>query len=117
MKRPNPGDVFEIVVVRWDAHWEFDCPVVILSPVKRYSPNGTSSEEMAETLADDLCLLADGEELHDEDCAKEFEWRGWTWEKIARKPGAETFRFEFFADEDGNLAYRNADDEPPTEDK
>ncbi len=69
------GTSITVKILEWhEEHWEFDRPIVILSPVIRYSPNGESAEYMAEDLGIDACL--DGE-IKDHDYTKEFEWRGW----------------------------------------
>lgn len=72
----------EITGLTWiEEQWEFDHPSVILTPIKRYSPNGDSADQMIEDLCIDACV--DGE-LKDEDCDKEFGWRGWRWEYLRR---------------------------------
>ena len=43
-------------VIRWDEHWEFDCPTVLVSPIERYSPNGKYCETMIEDAAIDIAL-------------------------------------------------------------
>lgn len=67
----------ELIVkgLRWhEAGWEFDCPVMLLSPVIRYSPNGESIEEMVESL---LLGATIDEKLETHDYSKEFDYRGW----------------------------------------
>lgn len=68
------GTIITVDGLRFDADWEFDCPVLILRPVIKYSPNGESIDSMIE----DLCIdAAIDEEIVSEDVSREFEWRGW----------------------------------------
>src|SRR5690349_6004773 len=48
------GTTLTIDVLRWNEGWEFDCPVCVLRPVIRFSPNG----EEADQIVDDLCVSA-----------------------------------------------------------
>jgi hypothetical protein len=66
--------------LEWREDWEFDHPVVLLEPVKRYSPNGDSAEQMVENLCIDGAV--DGE-IRDHDNDAEFRWRGWSWKRLA----------------------------------
>lgn len=65
----------------WDAGWEFDCPIVIYSPVKRYSPNGGSLPydilALIEDSATDLAAGLDAPATFCASIVKEFDWRGW----------------------------------------
>jgi len=77
------GMEFEIKVLEWREYgWEFDHPVVIIEPVRRYSPNGDSAEHLIEELCIDA--VCDGwlRRAHPNDI-KEFEGRGWSWDKLA----------------------------------
>lgn len=68
--------------LRWyEESWEFDCPVLLLSPVIRYSPNGESIEAMVEDLGLDASI---DEKLENHDCSKEFEWREWNFNYLNR---------------------------------
>ena len=68
------GTEIIVKVLEWHEGWEFDHPILVLSPVIRYSPNGESAEYMAEDLGIDLCV--DGK-AENHDYTSEFEWRGW----------------------------------------
>jgi hypothetical protein len=48
------GTTLTFDVLRWDEGWDFDCPVCVLRPVLRFSPNG----EHADQIVDDLCVDA-----------------------------------------------------------
>lgn len=43
-----PGDEFDVVVIRWDDGWEFDCPTVVLSPRLHVYEDGRSVESAVE---------------------------------------------------------------------
>lgn len=68
------GTNFIVRGLRWNEDWEFDCPVLLLSPFIRYSPCGETIEHLVEDLGIDASL--DGE-VKSHDYSKEFEWRGW----------------------------------------
>lgn len=53
------GDCVTFDVLRWDEGWDFDCPVVVLRPIVRFSPNGEHAEEMVESCLEDASI--DGE--------------------------------------------------------
>ncbi len=103
-------------VLEWREDWEFDHPTLVLAPVLRYSPNGESSEGMAESLGIDACL--DGE-IKSEDVAREFEWREWSLARLRRVFAqaysgkqfpkkcyrAARWRLKFFNEESGELAF------------
>jgi hypothetical protein len=76
----EPGMEIIVTGVEWREDWEFDHPTVLLTPVRRYSPYGDSPEQMVESLAIDAAV--DGE-IKDHDDAAEFEWRGWSWKRLA----------------------------------
>lgn len=85
------GTPIRFVCVRWDDGWEFDCPVVLLEPVIRYSPNGCSSENMIEDACEDIILELDGYlgkvntlGSSDEDVSREFGWRGWSLDNLRK---------------------------------
>jgi hypothetical protein len=74
-----PGKQIVFRGCAWDAHWEFDCPTVLYSPVRRYRI-GSSAD--IETMVEDVCFdLASGGAVergfHESDL-KEFAWRGWS---------------------------------------
>jgi hypothetical protein len=50
------GSEIVVDVLRWNEGWEFDCPVCILRPVVRFSPNGDDAEQMVENLAIDAAV-------------------------------------------------------------
>jgi hypothetical protein len=50
------GTKLIVDVLRWDEQWEFDCPVCVIRPVVRFSPNGESAEHMVEDLAIDASI-------------------------------------------------------------
>lgn len=103
---PAAGDRLTFRGCSWDAHWEFDCPCVVYSPVQRYSPNHGNSggvDSLVEDICIDLCLGRRPEikfrpvELH------EFKWRGWSPERFARRKLAFHVEIvvEFFDGKDG----------------
>lgn len=48
------GTTLTFDVLRWHEGWDFDCPVCILRPVIRFSPNGDEADQ----IVDDLCVNA-----------------------------------------------------------
>jgi hypothetical protein len=63
----------------WDAHWEFDAPCVVYSPVKRYGFGGNSGEidHMVDSVCCDIALgKLTWSGWHESD-VREFKWRGW----------------------------------------
>jgi hypothetical protein len=52
----NDGTVLTIDILRWNEGWDFDCPVAVLRPVVRFSPNGEHAEEMVEDLCGDAAV-------------------------------------------------------------
>jgi hypothetical protein len=76
----------------WREHWEFDHPTVLLEPVFKFSPNGTSLEHMVEDAAIDIALAMEGcGEIPDHrmgSTRKEFRWRGWSLKTIKEKAEA-----------------------------
>lgn len=86
MKKIKNGDIVEFLAISWnEPQWEFDYPTVVLKPVIRYSPNGTSPDGMIEDLALDMCC--DGK-IMNEDVSEEFKWRKWqlrTLNKVAKE--------------------------------
>lgn len=76
------GDVIEFLAISWnEPQWEFDHPTLVLKPVIRYSPNGTSPETMIEDLAIDLAC---GYDIQNEDVSEEFKWRRWDLKRISK---------------------------------
>lgn len=51
-----PGAELVVDVLRWHEGWDFDCPVCVLRPVVRFSPNGESAEQLVESLCLDACV-------------------------------------------------------------
>jgi hypothetical protein len=114
------GTTITVQALEWREDWEFDHPTVILSPVRRYSPNGDSMDEMIESLGINACV--DGR-LEDEEDDGEFEWRGWSWNRLRRvflealkgktfpKKGyrAKQVEMRFFLDEDNNLTFATSE--------
>lgn len=96
------GKIIEIKGCRWDEGWEFDCPTIIYSPFKYYSPNGKHLECAIEDILIDFCV--DGEyraEFLPSDL-KEFEWRGWSVKGFSRRRGEqESMKVELVYNEDG----------------
>lgn len=71
------------LAVEWREDWEFDHPSCLLLPVVRYSPNGDSCEQMIEDAAIDIALdLETGKSTLDEIVSREFEWRGWSLDRL-----------------------------------
>jgi hypothetical protein len=110
------GTTITVKALEWREDWEFDHPTVILSPIRRYSPNGDSIARMVEELGIDASV--DGE-LKDEDNEIEFDWRGWSWERLERvfreamrgkafpkkQYQAAEYKMRFFLDEEGLLTF------------
>jgi hypothetical protein len=102
------GDVVTFRAVSWDAGWEYDCPTVIVAPVRKYSTSVNDAEAFIETICDDLAC---GDDVKDDDTAKEFRWRQWTWKRLEarhkrRRDNCVTMRVEFYEDDEGDLAWR-----------
>lgn len=109
--KAKAGDVIEFQGCAWDAHWEYDAPCVIYSPVKRYGYGGSipwSVYQLIEEVCIDLICGRDIREGWHGSDLEEFGWRGWDKDGFARRKGAHHVRvtMEFFTDEDGNLAFR-----------
>lgn len=85
---PKNGEVIEFICLEWhEAHWEFDHPTVVLSPLISYSPNGTPSERMIEDMCIDLSIEMDAVEprdMKDEDVSDEFKARRWNITQMKR---------------------------------
>ena len=67
----------------WNAHWEFDCPAIIYSPVQRYFDNcGSICKEVVEGLVEDVCIDICLKGQIDKEFnvldKKVFKWRGWS---------------------------------------
>ena len=102
----QPGLELTIKGIRWDAGWEFDCPVAIISPVFKSYEDGCSLEHAVESLLIDACI--DGV-MKTED-PNSWEWRGWSAGYLQRKyyrKGVERVKqkIRFVLDEDGELAW------------
>jgi hypothetical protein len=73
------------VSLEWREDWEFDHPTVLLEPIRRYAPTAISAGDMIEYEAINIAIAAEfGDDVplsHPGD-QKEFDWRGWTWEKL-----------------------------------
>ena len=94
--------------VVWDEHWDFDCPVIVYSPVCRYSPSGSSIseggiEELVEDICIDLCLKGSVECDWSASDLKEFKWRGWSVNGFSRRKNAvqAIIPVTFYIDKDG----------------
>lgn len=69
--------------VEWREDWEFDHPSCLLLPVVRYSPNGDDCERMIEEAAIDIAIgMETGKHARDEIVSREFEWRGWSMNRL-----------------------------------
>lgn len=74
----------------WDAHWEFDCPAIIYSPVCIYSDNNSSLdkctvENMVEDLCVDICVNGYAKKKFSKLDLKDFNWRGWSIKNIIKR--------------------------------
>lgn len=111
------GTELTVDVLRWDAGWEFDCPVCVLRPVVRFSPNGEEADQIAESLAEDAAItgLVEGEEP-DEDGLIDRQYRlatlkrrwGEAWrgkDFPNRGYTAARFRVRFTRNAEGDLGY------------
>lgn len=93
IRRIKAGDTLVFRGCSFNANWEYDCPCILYSPVRRYRISGSSGiEEMIE----DVCYdLADGKAIKrgfaDSDL-KEFAWRGWAANGFRRRKNAIHYR-------------------------
>ncbi len=85
----------DILVFRglmWDEHWDFDAPIIVYSPVTKYSSSGsvcaTSIVDVIEDACIDLCLGADLPTEWSEGALKEFAFRGWDPKEFGRRKTA-----------------------------
>ena len=77
----------------WDAHWEYDCPCILYSPVRRYRISGSSGiEEMVEDVCFDLAAGKSIARGFDDSDLKEFAWRGWSPNGFRRRKNATHYR-------------------------
>ena len=55
--KPVLGKVYQFKGCVWNAHWEFDCPAVIYSPVCVYRDNcGSIDEQTIKDMIEDVCV-------------------------------------------------------------
>lgn len=75
------GDIVTFRGCVWSAGWEFDAPLVIYEPVKRFSDDGSISPLSVLAAVENICIdLACDGEVRDgwsPGDLKEFSWRGW----------------------------------------
>lgn len=106
----KPGDVVTVRGCCWSDDWEFDAPLVIYAPIKRYEFCGSISpgsiERAAENLGIDLCLGGVRKSFHDYDLL-EFAARGWSPRGFRRRKRAvhAAFGLSFYEDTDGTLSF------------
>lgn len=93
----------------WDAHWEYDAPCVIYSPVQRYGFGGNSGhlQDMVESYCIDLAIAIDeGQPLPPTKLGKgdkeEFAWRGWSMRNMRRRKNAHHVRIKVRWFKEGN---------------
>jgi|SRR5579863_3919661 len=99
-RKPTVGQKMTIRTMRWDDGWEFDCPVVILSPVVRVAEDGRSMDQLVEDFLIDCCVTGIP--------ASEKLWR-WPLDYLKRKfyrVEHQTVEVEFVLDEDKQLSWR-----------
>lgn len=108
----NPGDVIRFEGCVWNDGWEFDAPLIIYAPVRRYCIATTVSRHaiwaQVEDLAIDLCVEPGGiRRDFFEDDLKEFAARGWSPRGFRRRKSAihAFFDLRFFDDEDEGLSF------------
>jgi len=107
------GDQIVVDVIRWDAGWEFDYPVVVLRPVLAIFEDGRSCWAAAEQVAEDACLTG---ELCSE--SPDAWWRSPSLKRLKRawararrglpafdRYEADRFTVRFTDDEDGELDF------------
>lgn len=110
------GTILTFDVLRWHPGWEFDCPVCVLRPVLRYSPNGEDAEQMVDTICLDASIDGHIECEGDEDGIIDRQWprarlvrrwaearRGIEFPLYAYE--ATRWRARFFTDGEGELEY------------
>jgi hypothetical protein len=72
------GDSLVFEGCSWDAQWEYDCPCVLYSPVRRYHISGSSGiESMVEEICFDLAAGTSVKRGFEDSDLKEF--AGWRW--------------------------------------
>jgi hypothetical protein len=114
MTQPRVGDKVKVIGIRWhEPEWEFDCPVVIISPVIRICEDGSSIDQLRESLLIDVCI--DGKWPKSEADPKH--WRGWSPAYLKRKQyrkdvQREVVEVEFILDGCGELFWREREIEP-----
>lgn len=69
-----------------EPHWEFDHPVIIYAPYKRYGFSNV--EEMVEDICIDICIDDEVRKEFTECELKEFKWRRWNPKGFARRKNA-----------------------------
>lgn len=85
-KKPRPfcpklkaGDTLVFRGCSFDAHWEYDCPCIIYSPVRRYEIKGSSGiDGMIEDICFDLADRIPIDRGFNRSDLEEFKWRGWS---------------------------------------
>ncbi len=103
----TPGLEITVRALRWDAEWEFDCPVAIIAPVFRCHEDGCSLDYAVESFGIDCCI--DGK-IAGHDNKFWDEGRGWSMEYLKRKfyrKWTQTLvqKIRFVLDEDGELSF------------
>lgn len=95
----------------FSAGWEFDHPIIIYSPVKRYG-FATTFENMVEDVIIDMTVDGEVEDGFSEDDLKEFNWRRWDPKGFKKRKNAhhETIKVRFFIDQDGEKECEYLDD-------
>jgi hypothetical protein len=101
----------------WDAHWQFDCPVIVYCPVCAYNPfacilpHGIVSE--IEEICDDLACGDEIKQQFSDGELKEFKSRDWEPCDFASKEGAHhaTVKVEFFLDDEGIMSWKTLSEE------
>lgn len=94
----------------WDEGWDFDAPLIIYSPFKRYCFTGSLCEAAIEAKVEDLCIdlvlgLPYGKKWSD-DTIEEFKWRGWSTRFNRRKKAIHhSVKVDFFLNKDNELDF------------
>lgn len=113
------GKVIQFKGCCWDAHWQFDAPLIIYSPIKRYSFSGSICKEAiydaVEDIGIDLCGYENVANGFSDWDLKEFKWRGWSLRGFSRRKNAihATYLMKLQYDEDGERSFEIVEHSEP----
>jgi hypothetical protein len=98
----------EFYAVSWDAHWEFERPLVIYSPKEYAYFKSVGSAHEIENIIEDLCIDICEGFYNDGGLKKEIKWRKWNLENMKNKKNATHIKVkvEWFENDDGNISFK-----------